>query len=224
MIPLIIHTIWHTKNLPEKMNEAIQSIIRENKEFEYRLFDFDDCIELIKNNFNEDVLYACNKLKPAAYKCDLYRYCILYLFGGIYVDIKFIPLNNFKFITLTDKEYFCRDMHVPNTACNGLIICKPRNETILNCIQKIIQHTKTNYYGLGSLCPTGPGLLTNCIDPEEVNRLGELRLSEEIYILYRNNKILMRYPEYREEQSKFQITEHYDKMWRERDIYIFTDK
>jgi len=219
MIPLTIHTIWHTKELPQKMKETVLKITQSNPEFTHTIYDFNDCQEIIKNNFDEAILHSFNKLKPAAYKSDLARYCLLYLYGGIYLDIKFEPLNNLKFIELIDNEYFCRDMYVPITVYNGLIICKPRNTIMYNCIQQIKNHSDINFYGLGSLDPTGPILVTNNMSTEQLDKLGELRLSEEIYILYKNNKILMRYSEYRDEQSKFQITDHYDSMWRNRDIY-----
>ena len=33
-------------------------------------------------------------LKIGAHKADFFRYCILYIYGGIYIDIKIFPQNN----------------------------------------------------------------------------------------------------------------------------------
>jgi mannosyltransferase OCH1-like enzyme len=106
VIPFNIYQTWSTKNLPPYMQKCVNKIRRENPEFNYFLYDDNDCREFIKTNFDSDVLNAFDKLVPGAYKADLWRYCILYKTGGIYLDIKFQPELGFKLIELTDREYF----------------------------------------------------------------------------------------------------------------------
>jgi len=105
-IPLDIYQTWHTKELPPKMRECVERIKKANPEFRHHLYDNDDCREFMKNNFDKDVLDAFDRLIPGAYKADLWRYCVLYKNGGVYLDIKFEPINNFKFIDLMDRENF----------------------------------------------------------------------------------------------------------------------
>ena len=100
IIPMNIFQTWHTKKIPLLMANTFYKIRQLNPEFNYYLYDDYDCYKFIKNNFDEDILNTYNSLIPGAYKADLWRYCILYKFGGIYLDIKFEPLNNFKFINL----------------------------------------------------------------------------------------------------------------------------
>ena len=78
-----------------------------NPEFNHYLYDDKMCREFIKQNFSDDVLYVFDKLKPGAYKADLWRYCILYINGGIYIDIKF--KCNEKLINFLDQEYYVKD-------------------------------------------------------------------------------------------------------------------
>ena len=40
--------------------------------------------------------------------------CVLYIHGGIYLDIKFECVNKFPLIKLTDKEYWVRDTNIQN--------------------------------------------------------------------------------------------------------------
>ena len=70
------------------MKENAEILQEQNPEFKYYLYDDDMCKEFIKDNFDDEILYTFNKLKPGAYKADLWRYCILYIKGGIYLDIK----------------------------------------------------------------------------------------------------------------------------------------
>lgn len=96
-IPNNIFQTWQDKKLPPLMYLAIQNIKKLNPRFKYYLFDDDECREFIKNNFYIDFLNAYDNLIPGAYKADLWRYCILYKKGGIYLDVKYTPINGFKF-------------------------------------------------------------------------------------------------------------------------------
>ena len=103
VIPLNIFQTWHTKKLPPLMENAVNKIKLLNPRFNHQLFDDYDCREFIKKNFTLEILNAYDSLIPGAYKADLWRYCILYKLGGIYLDIKYIPHNGFRFISLTEK-------------------------------------------------------------------------------------------------------------------------
>jgi len=222
-IPLNLFTMWHSKDLPPIMKEVYEITKNNNPEFKFHLFDVDDCRCFLMKNFEESVINAYDNLIPIAFKTDLWRYCILYIYGGIYYDIKFKTMNNFKFIELLDTEYFCRDMHSLDTVYNALLIRKAGCPILYKAIYKIVENVNNKFRGLGSLDPTGPILLTNCLTDYEKEKIGndnaKLRLRNDVNIHFNNRIILMRYPEYREEQSIYQITEHYDKMWREGNIY-----
>ena len=109
VIPLHIYQTWHTKKLPPKMKECVEKLKKDNPEFEHHLYDIEDCRKFIGKHFDKEVLDAYDKLKPLAYKADLWRYCVLYKKGGIYLDIKYQCEPGFKLIELIDKEYFMLD-------------------------------------------------------------------------------------------------------------------
>ncbi len=104
--PIIFQT-WHTtyppSSLPPKMRETVNQIIAANPECDHQLFNDTECRNFIRDNFPQQVLTAYDTLIPTAFKADLWRYCILYKHGGIYLDIKYKPVNNFKFIDLFKK-------------------------------------------------------------------------------------------------------------------------
>jgi hypothetical protein len=68
------------------MFQSVNNIKKKNPRFKYYLFDDNDCREFIKNNYSDKILNAFNSLIPGAYKADLWRYCILYKYGGIYIS------------------------------------------------------------------------------------------------------------------------------------------
>jgi mannosyltransferase OCH1-like enzyme len=234
-IPKFIFQTWYTLDLPPKMRENVELLKQQNPEFEHYLFNDEECIQFIKDNFDQNVVDAYNSLVPGAYKADLWRYCILYIYGGIYLDIKYNCINNFKLINLTNKENFVRDaediyMNMHNTNIyNALLITLPNNEILLKCINQIVKNVKNNYYGYNCLYPTGPALLGSFFNLDDIKLL-ELNHQYKIinnfiyrYIYYNNTIILKEYDEYRTELNKYQNISHYGLLWHNKHIYTFTD-
>ena len=158
IIPLDIYQTWFTKNLPVKMKERVELLKAQNPKFKHHLFDDNDCREFIKKYFKPDVLEAYDNLIPGAYKADLWRLCILFINGGIYIDIKFCCVNGFKLIELTEKEHFVKD-RPPNSIYNSLMSCKKGNIFLYKSIRQIVTNVKNKYYGAHPLSPTGPLML-----------------------------------------------------------------
>lgn len=239
VIPLNIYLTWGTKDLPPKMQENVDRMIKVNPEFNIELFDDNDCREFIKKNFPYDIVVVYDTLKPGAYKADLWRLCILYIKGGIYADIKLNCINNFKFIALTEKEHLVLD--IPGQwkdeeafgIYNALIVAKPKNKLLLRCINKISNNVKNKYYGFNALYPTGPGLFGEeyCKEYESITddsvikkELDKLNLCIDIlnyrvHIIFNNVAILEHYKEYREEQKLFAKTLSYGALYELKQIY-----
>lgn len=226
IIPLKIYTCWHTKDLPPLMKKNMDNLNATNPEFKLYVYDENNCRKFISKYFSEDVLNAYNKLKPCSYKSDLWRFCILYIKGGIYIDIKYRCVNNFKLIALTEKEHFVRDRG-DYGVYTALIVSLPKNKILLNCIHKIVQHVKDEYYGSNALDPTGPGLLGSFFSKDDIKNMEMHFENADIknysgdlyYIIYQERIILAYYNHYREEQKQFQKFEHYSVLWDKRNIY-----
>ena len=220
IIPKLIYQTWHTKKLPPKMNNSVKSIILNNPKFNHFLFDDNDCREFIKNNFDADVLNAFDCLIPGAYKADLWRYCILYKTGGIYLDIKYKSHNNFKFINLTEKEHFVIDID-PHRVYNAFMVCSKGNSKLLYAINKIVDNVKNKNYSVGALGISGPALLGNIFTQTEKNTFDmkhEIIFNEKFITL--NNIIIIRmYNSYYEEMKTNQNVKRYDELYNNRQVY-----
>lgn len=221
VIPQNIYQTWHSKQIPPLMFNAISKIKKHNPRFNYFLFDDNDCREFIKNKFRPDVLYAYDSLIPGAYKADLWRYCVLFINGGIYLDIKYAPLNGFKFINLCENEHLVLDIGGQGIY-NALMVCKPGNQILFKAIRQIVENVKNKYYGDCFLSPTGPKLLTQFISVNDsmVDLRHEQILDNNYKLIYYNNiPILKSYYGHIEERDKYSIKQHYATLWRNRNIY-----
>lgn len=232
-VPAKIFQTWHSNDLPLYMQKCVDQLKTENPEFEHFLFDDDDCRNFIKEHFDSDILDAFDYLKPGTYKADLWRYSILYIYGGIYLDIKYQPLYGFKFKYFLDKEYLVLErpssiFWAPDSygIYNAMMICKPKNSLLLKAIKKIAENVKMKEYGYSNLYPTGPGLLGSLYFGSLSENIDKIYDFEFLFdnkargILYQNKLVLQKYPEYYKEQRTFQKTEYYATLWQKRDIYI----
>jgi mannosyltransferase OCH1-like enzyme len=223
IIPLDIYQTWTTKDLPPKMRERVEILKTQNPRFKHHLYDDNDCREFIRTHFRPDVLDAYDRLIPGAYKADLWRLCVLFINGGIYMDIKLICVNGFKLIELTENTHFVKDRPV-NSIFNSLMVSQKGNFYLFKCIRQIVENVKNKYYGNCPLSPTGPVLLGNIIVNNKLQVNVDMTHYEGGgYIIYKNRFVIStEYPEYNHERTTTynnMSTKRYDQLWNERKIY-----
>lgn len=226
-IPHIIYQTYQSEKLPEKMLESNNKLKLLNSEFSFELFNDNDCRQFIEENFNKCVLEAFDNLIPGAFKSDLWRYCILYLNGGIYLDIKFGAINDFKIINLLKSNNYVLDKHnnYENISIyNGLIITLPKNNYYLKCINSIINNVNLKNYGNNSKAISGSVLLGQIIKTNQEYSY-DLKHSYNLFvsdcgevIYYNNNPILKFYKEYIIEKYN-NIRTDYNFLWKNK--YVF---
>jgi len=223
IIPLQIFQTWHCKNLPAKMAQAVNRLKMNNPRFKYFLFDDNDCKDFIKNNFDSKVLNAYNSLIPGAFKADLWRYCVLYKNGGFYLDIKYEPFNNVKFIHFTESEHLVYDLNNYDIY-NAFMVCLPGNELLMKAINKIVENVENKFYGNSTLEPTGPRLLSKFITVNEKKNIDmnhkviDNDLNKRI-IVYKGITILKSYDGYLKELNSYKKVDHYTQLWHNKNIY-----
>lgn len=129
--------------------------------YRYKFWSYNDIDILIKTNFDSTVYNSFSKLKPYSYKADLAKYCILYNFGGLYVDlnVRFInKINNFN-----DNLFAFRDYHLSQRygwyISTAIIFSNAKNSILKTCIDIIVENVNKNFYGNSPLDITGPGVL-----------------------------------------------------------------
>jgi mannosyltransferase OCH1-like enzyme len=125
------------------MAACVNRLKNANPEFDHYLYDDADCREFIATEYGGDVLEAYDQLVPGAYKADLWRYCVLYKTGGIYLDIKFRCEPGFSLLELTDdNETFVLDRPYPDTSIPSnielILLNSPTfNDTLIEKTDKI---------------------------------------------------------------------------------------
>jgi hypothetical protein len=149
-IPKRIYQVWMQGNLSEYVKTNIMLL---NADYEYSFFNESDCISYIRQHFDEVLLNTFNALKRPAHKCDLFRYCLLYREGGIYVDCDIqvtVPFDSM--IEMSNYSNFVTALGAHSNSkfgecCNGFIITKPNNPIFLDLIKHIVDTQNPVDYG-----------------------------------------------------------------------------
>jgi len=229
VIPKIIHKTGpqSLENLSIEIDNLFKKTIENNPDYKIQYYDDIDCYEIIKNNFEPDVLYAYNMLKPTAYKADLFRYCILYLYGGIYSDLTqnfLVPLNNIidfnkDTLILTEDRYI---KEVKNKCIQISFICSiPKNIIFKKAIDKVVLNVKNNYYGYSMFDITGPCLFKNVLNNVNINYiLKSKQVDNDTIIDYNNSiKIINMYSKNHHKMLYNKNNLRYGPLWASRNIY-----
>jgi mannosyltransferase OCH1-like enzyme len=218
-IPLHVYMTSPTKNLPPLMMANFHELCNKNKEFTFHLYDDNDCILFLKHHFPEEVLNAFHSLQPGAYKADLWRLCILYKYGGIYMDNKLQCVGRFKLYDIVNKEHFVLDR--PTTSLhiyNAFMVSKANNPFLKHAILQIVENVKNKYYGEWFLSPTGPEMLGRIAKkyPLNIDMIYPFHYGD--HIMFEKHLILRNYKGYRNEQNKYQV--HYSDYWYKKNVYL----
>ena len=235
VVPLNIFQTWSTKNLPPIMSNVVDLIKKNNPLFEHSLYDDNERRSFIEEYFEKDVLKAYDTLIPNAYKADLWRYCVLYIHGGIYLDVKFVQLEGFNLLELTEKEHFVKDREdqydeagkVIKGIFNGFIVSKSNNPILLQCIEQIVKNVTNRFYGKNPLTVTGPQMMIQFFYPEtdddvdlHINFIPNAKGFVKYVIKNKNNDdLFIDYDDYRMEQFIYKTKRHYTVLWEEKSIY-----
>ena len=151
------------------LEACVESVQREFAGLNHVLYD-QSMVEAFLAEFDEPrVLDAYRRLIPYAYKADLARYCIVYQLGGWYIDVGLRVTAGIDLPAAVDLLAF-RDINRYTStawACdNGLFFAKAGHPVLQRAIEMVIEHCRTQYYGVSPLCPTGPNLWGRAIAME----------------------------------------------------------
>ena len=124
----------------------------------YHLYSDSDIKDFLFEKFNNDVLDAYLKLKPFAYKADLARYCLLYIYGGVYSDLSYFHINSLEKPEGKNMVAF-RDIvrgHPAWAVSNALIFSVKGLNIFQYAIETIVDNVAKKFYGFNPLDITGP--------------------------------------------------------------------
>ena len=230
-IPKVIYKtgIDEYNNIHKDVRDVFSETIKLNPDFNIMYYSDKDSRDFIKNNFDDEILMAYDKLIPGAYKADLFRYCILYVNGGIYSDLtqrftlpfdEFIDLKN-------DKLYLVRDIDHYKVNGDGLskgiqisfMATHPGNDIFLKALERIVENVDSKYYGENPLYPTGPSLFYDILKDYKGEYKIELKETGQNKIVNDKGETIIISKIKNHQSVILKNKEHYTILWRNSIVY-----
>lgn len=172
-IPKIIFSTWKSKTDLGNFTEYVNSVKNKNKDFKYIIYDDYDCDLFVKNYYPQYYKYY-KKLELPVQKADLWRYLIVYHYGGWYCDMDIYSYSSFNTIDIPgkyDEELMIVEQEFPGPLKRNFyrniqyaqywFAATPKHPVIFNIIERVIYNIKSEKYSkdLGdeyTLYLTGP--------------------------------------------------------------------
>ena len=194
-IPKKIFQTWEHNDIEPEFQKIIDKWKEFNPDYEYIFHDSGQRLKFIEENFEETVVNAYNKIIPGAYKCDLWRYCVLYTYGGFYADIDTVCMGKLNDITRGNIDFIVPiDLNINpregqhNLAC-GFIGSVPKSPILLDAINRIVFNVENNIIPTSKLDFSGPGLLGRAVNKflkleETISFVGKEGIQNNIFFLH----------------------------------------
>ena len=134
----LIQTVKNKKEIPQKVFDNIKKY---SNDYEHLLFDDYEVINFLRKNYGKLFVNKFKSMKKGAHKADLFRYCYLYKYGGVYADIKTEFTKQLNDVITDNGLYVVLAHHVfvmDNTIYNGFIATPPHNDIFINLINQIL--------------------------------------------------------------------------------------
>lgn len=160
-IPKRIYQTWKTTIVPEVWKEAQNSVRSMNPDYEYVFLTDADNRKIIEQHF-PDFLQVYDEFPYNIQRADAVRYAILYLWGGIYLDLDFVSIRPFSELQLDSPIGLVDTPSFGKTTTNSFLVSAPLQSFWLKCIdemKKPVPWWVKWSPGLTVLHSTGPNML-----------------------------------------------------------------
>lgn len=146
-------------DLSEEIRLNVDSGKYFHRDSKHHLLNETDIRQFIAANFSADVLEAFDGFRPYAYKADLAKCCLLFVHGGLYVDLGCRFIRRYE-VPKHKSIGFFRDQGIgsgaPWSVSNAIIYAKPRRDELRIAIERIVSNFKNRVYGTNAIAITGP--------------------------------------------------------------------
>jgi hypothetical protein len=156
-IPRILHQTFETTSLAPRMHAAAMTWIEANPGFEYRFSTNEDRAAFIAAHFGEEVSRAYSRLDYGAFRADLWRYCALFVEGGVYADLDTVCRGPLEAVLRPEDEFvISRAGSLHFAAFNAFIASRPGHPFLQRAVERA---TATILSGVefDGYMTTGPG-------------------------------------------------------------------
>lgn len=209
----IIHQSYETYGISKLIEPCIENL-RSYHNFHYYLHTCTQrrqCIKSHESQLPVGTLAAYNNLNCYEHQVNLWSYCYLYLYGGLFISLKtrVTERANFQSIDLTKIVVYYDEKR--QVYYNDILGGPPQHPLFLACITRVIFNTLGHVYGNDECDVTGSGVLTKVIKDMEASDLYTVTSQEFNILPDSNNEV--------KELIKGTGRPHHRQLWLDKNVY-----
>jgi mannosyltransferase OCH1-like enzyme len=131
----LFQTYYDKSKIPSDIYDNIRKYA---SDYTHVIMDDKDIESFLNTYYKSNVLDTFKSLKLGAHKADLARYCILYIYGGLYMDIKVELIKPLSEIFTNDSTVYTVISILKNDIHQGIIKSPPNNPLFLSLIDYVV--------------------------------------------------------------------------------------
>lgn len=157
--------------MPLNVRDGVESWAKVNADYKCRLWNGEQSLDFLHSHFSAQIVELFAKSTIPAFKSDLIRYALLYVYGGIYVDADTkaqspltptFPRRARLILTYADRA----DAGLATIVKNDFIAARSGNQVFLEMLDRIYANCEaaqnsSKSYNIHSL--SGPSLLKSVV-------------------------------------------------------------
>jgi len=164
-VPRVVHTISGNERAPAHIRASVLA----EKGFTIHHVSDKRAISYIQANCSSILAETYQCIKPPAFRADLYRFCVLYAVGGVYLDADLMPLVSLRELyspcsTFTlGYDQVQGDVNISNIGMQMKILAAAPQSNIAKCmLDRIAENVRLRRHFNTPLEFSGPQLLRKC--------------------------------------------------------------
>lgn len=153
VLPRVVWLTWHDKALiPEKVHRDLR---RFASGYDVRILGDSECEPFVLKHCGDEASRRYRALRTPAHRADLWRYCALWSFGGIYLDIKTWLVQPLSTIFTMNNTCYTVLAAPPLTNCiyQGIMAAPPKDPTLHRLLMLIVRERTTEELNVGYSIP-----------------------------------------------------------------------
>lgn len=228
-----IFQIWITADKtspPVYAKQRMEKLKEMYSDCEYSLYTNDEIRVFLKTFFTKEVVFAYEKCRAFAFKADLVRYCLLYIYGGHYFDVNLCP--EFRLELSDDAVALLGRTESPSGPIfhldNGVMFFRnPGDPFLLQAIKQSVRNILANNYCNTPLEVTGP-LMLIALPHDHMKLYPATRKNDELVILA-EDKVWIKYAighsfgtdpwDRKSDESHYAGTNSYPELWNKKEVF-----
>lgn len=156
-IPKVIYQTYSSAKLPLYARLQIWNLKRKHKDYQHVFFDDKNVSDFIRQNFPKKIYELYSQLQIGAAKADFFRYAILYINGGIYMDLDVTITGSLnKLINSNDKAIIANERVNKVIFLQSVLIYEKKHPILKTALQIVLSNIENNKYPNNVHAMTGP--------------------------------------------------------------------